>query len=135
MAVTTMVGLFVGLLLSLFRYGTVLAIDTNTTDNNIVINEMYYPRGDRITTAVVHDCCDLICNIIAVLAAPAIAIAAVTNNNERELGTKVPYQLIIVLKEEKEKEKERQQQSCFCFNFVVLFVWQEQVNTNVLCSS
>ena len=37
-AVTTMVGLFVGLLLSLFRYGTVLAIDTNTTDNNIVIH-------------------------------------------------------------------------------------------------
>ena len=151
-ALTTIV-VFVRLLSSvirlieaIFRYEIVLAIVTITTDNNDVINEIYYQRSGGLTTVVdgflydyngfnfclkdglrapvsvlaatnnndrkkkydkgvtsaprpeprptqtkakrvnYYDCCDLICNIIAGLTAPATAIAAVTYNKESELG-------------------------------------------------
>ena len=86
MAVTTTGALFVGLLssvigliLGLFGYKTVLVIDTNTTDNNGVINGIYYDGS----TAAVVDGFLYDYNGFNFCLRPGL-IAPATNNNERK---------------------------------------------------
>ena len=86
-AVTTIVGLLagvIGLLFGLFRFKTVSATDTNTTDNNGLINGIYYPHSGGLTTVVdgfLYDYNGFDFCLTAGLIAPVLAS---TINNERK---------------------------------------------------